>query len=121
MCKASLFDPVAIEEINYGIGRHVAAPTGNVRLPPQDELLLLHYKYLGFEHTLARLRQLRSGLGTKDIVNGWGLKYSWSEVQLRDNWNAIAENAVEVLDQACSPDWDYAPWWKRFKSRSTIE
>ena len=71
---------MAIEEVDYGIGRHVAAPTGNVRLPPQDELLLLHYKFLGFEHTLARLRQLRSGLGIKDIVNGWGLNYSWSEV-----------------------------------------
>ncbi len=121
MCKASLFDPMAIEEVDYGIGRHVAAPTGNVRLPPQDELLLLHYKFLGFEHTLARLRQLRSGLGTKDIVNGWGLKYSWSEAQLRDNWDAIAENAVDVLEHACSPDRDHALWWKSLKYQSTVE
>ena len=116
MRKASLFDPMAIEEVNYGIGLHVAAPTGNMRAPPQDELLLLHYKYLGFEHTLARLRQLRSGLGTKDIVNGWGLKYSWLEVQLRENWNAIAEKAVDVREHACSPDRDYTLWWKSLNS-----
>src|ERR1700730_2445288 len=66
MCKASLFDPTAIEEINYGPGRHVAEPTGSVRLPPRDELLLLHYKYLGFVQTLARHWQLRSGLRTQD-------------------------------------------------------
>ena len=36
MCKASLFDPMAIEEVNYCIGRHVAAPTGNMRAPPQE-------------------------------------------------------------------------------------
>jgi hypothetical protein len=114
MCKASLFDPMAIEEVNYGVGRHVAAPTGDVRLPSEDELLLLHYKYLGFEHTLARHRQLRSGLGTKDIENGWGLRYSFSELQLRDDWNSFAEKAVDVRKTACSPNWDYPLplWWK---------
>jgi len=94
-----------------------------VRLPSQDELLLLHYKYLGFEHTLARHRQLRSGLGTKDIVNGWGRRYSFSEVQLKDDWNAFAENAVDFRKPACSPNWDYPLplWWERLKSRSTVE
>ena len=123
MCKASLFDPMAIDEINYSHGRHVAAPTGNVKLPLQDELLLLHYKYLGFEHTLARHRQLRSGLGTKDIANGWGQQYSWSEAQLRDNWNVFAEKAVDVRKRACSPDRDYplTLWWADFRSRSTSE
>lgn len=122
LCKASLFDPKAIEEVNYSPGRHVAAPTGNVKLPPQDELLLLHYKYLGFERTLARHRQLRSGLGTKDIANGWGHQYSWSEAQLRDNWNAFAEKAVDVRKHARSP-WDYPlpRWWEGFRSRSTTK
>jgi|GraSoiStandDraft_46_1057282.scaffolds.fasta_scaffold52497_1 hypothetical protein len=122
MCKANLFDPTAIEEINYGPGRHAATPIGDVRLPSQAELLLLHYKYLGFERTLARHRQLRTGLGPKDIENGWGQQYSWSETQLRDSWNAVAEKAVDVHKHACSPDLDYSlpPWWDRVRSRTQL-
>jgi hypothetical protein len=122
MCKASLFNPTAIEEINYGPGRHAAAPIGNVRLPSQPELLLLHYKYLSFERTLARHRQLRTGLGPKDIENGWGQQYSWSETQLRDSWNAVAEKAVDVHKHACSPDLVFSlpPWWNRVRARTQL-
>jgi glycosyltransferase involved in cell wall biosynthesis len=119
MCKISLFDPAAIEEINYGPGRHVAAPVGNVRLPPHDELLLLHYKYLGFERTLARHRHLRSRLRPKDFANGWGHKYSWSEAQLRDDWRAFAEEAADIREHARFPEmlYPFKGWWEHLRSR----
>ena len=119
MCKASLFDPTAIEEINYGLGRHVAAPVGDVRLPPRDELLLLHYKYLGFARTLARHRQLLSGLRPKDFANGWGHKYSWSEIQLRDDWRGFAEKAADIREHTRLPGMHYhfTGWWEHLRSR----
>jgi hypothetical protein len=121
MCKASLFDPIAIEEINYALGQYSAAPIGDVKLPPQDELLLLHYRYLGFERTLARHRQLRSGLGTTDVANGWGHQYSWSEQQLRDDWSAFEENAIDVPKRAGSKDlrYPFTPWWEPLRSRES--
>src|SRR5262249_43956863 len=44
--KLSVFDPEALTETRYEVGRHSAAPEGNVRYPKRDQLLLFHYKYL---------------------------------------------------------------------------
>jgi Glycosyl transferase family 2 len=81
--KLSLFDPSGITEINYDVGRHHASPTGRVIAPACDELLLLHYKFLGFERTHARHQRQRSGLRSKDLQNAWGYQYCWSEEELR--------------------------------------
>jgi hypothetical protein len=117
MCKASLFDPTAIEEINYGHGRHVAAPVGNVRLPPRDELLLLHYKYLDFARTFTRHQQLRTGLRAQDFANGWGHKYNWSEMELSDDWCAVARNAVDVHEHRLSDrHYPFQGWWEHLRS-----
>ena len=118
MCKVSLFDPNAIEEINYGPGRHVATPIGNVRLASSDELLLLHYKYLDFSRTFARHQQLRSGLRARDFANGWGHKYSWSVAQFRDDWRAVAKNAVDIREHRL-PDkrYPFEGWWEPLRSR----
>jgi hypothetical protein len=92
---------------------------GNVCLPPHDELLLLHYKYLGFARTLARHRHLRSGLRPKDFANGWGHKYSWSEMQLKDDWHAVAEKAADIREHVRFPDMHYPfkGWWEHLRSR----
>jgi hypothetical protein len=47
--KLSLFDPNAITDVNYGEGRRGASRSGRLIAPARDELLLLHYKFLGFE------------------------------------------------------------------------
>ena len=85
--KISIFDPDAIGEMNFAPGRHMADPEGRVRVPDIDELLLFHYKYMGFEQTHNRHRQLRNGLGRLDIQQGWGHKYSWSAEDFREDWN----------------------------------
>ena len=63
MNKLSLFDPNAIEETNFTGGRHTAAPTGRVRYPATDELLNLHFKYMGLAYVHARHQMLKTGLG----------------------------------------------------------
>src|SRR5262249_21039728 len=63
--KLSVFDPAAIDETR---GRHRADPSGRVVLPHTDELMLWHYKHLGFERNAARHA---ARLGTKDLANGW--------------------------------------------------
>ena len=72
MCKCSVFDPDKIEEINFSPGRHRADPIGRVLAPPRDELLNLHYKYLGFDYVVARHRELRGGMGATDQSKNWG-------------------------------------------------
>jgi hypothetical protein len=82
MSKLSLFDPDAIAETNFGPGRHIASPTGRVAIPATDEVLNLHYKYLGRDYVAARHKALRAGLGDHDFRQGFGEQYSWTRDKL---------------------------------------
>jgi hypothetical protein len=114
--KLTLFDPSAISEIDYCVGRHRANPKGQVIAPLRDELLLLHYKFLGFERTRARHQQLRNGLRSKDFENGWGYQYSWSEEEFRRVWREFAGNAIDVRADAATADYPGPRWWEPFRS-----
>lgn len=116
MCKISIFDPSAITEINFEPGRHEAKPEGRLVVPERDEMLLLHYKYMGFQRTYARHLELRSGLRSKDEEKGWGHKYRWTETQLREDWGGVSKYAVDISALGPRPDVGYpvALWWKRY-------
>lgn len=120
MSKLSLFAPWAIRKTNFSAGRHVADPLGRLKFPQRDELLLLHYKYLGFEHTLARHSQEQTGLGPLDIANLSGHQYSWSREQLRDDWRRFAERAVDVSSPNLMPWQSHLEerWWRRPRKNS---
>ena len=60
-------------------GRHHANPKGVVRYPDRDELLNLHYKWLGLDYVLSRSALLRTGLGEIDRANKWGFHYDHSK------------------------------------------
>jgi hypothetical protein len=117
--KLTFFDPAAITETNYGVGRHVASPIGRVIAPARDELLLLHYKYLGFERTHARLRRQRNGLRSKDTDNGWGKMYGWSEGELRHAWDRFAGSVIDVRTDAAVANYPIPRWWDPFRSLAT--
>lgn len=70
--KLRIFDPLAIEETNFGIGGHTAAPSGHRVLPLTDEILLLNYKHLGVDYVLPRHAQLAERLRPLDMAKGWG-------------------------------------------------
>jgi glycosyl transferase family 2 len=113
MMKPSIFAPDAISEMNFAVGRHRAEPVGRVMLPAHDELVLLHYKYMNFEKTLERHRELNHKLGGVDREHGWGHKYSWSEVELRRDWEAVKRDAIDWSEATRDQNWRYpfVPWW----------
>jgi glycosyltransferase involved in cell wall biosynthesis len=117
MMKPSIFKPSEIDEINFSIGRHTANPIGNVRVPHKDELLLLHYKYLNFEQTYNRHRQLATELKSKDIRLGMGHKYGWSRDELRKDWDRVAASAVDVrkIITSAAEYYPYERWWSRYR------
>jgi Glycosyl transferase family 2 len=94
--KLTFFNPDSVTEVNYAPGRHGAHATGHVIAPAYEELLLLHYKFLGFERTLTRHRMLRSGLRSKDIGSGWGVQYGWSKKELREAWDGFARSVIDI-------------------------
>jgi hypothetical protein len=117
MMKASIFNPDAILEINFGAGRHTANPEGTVFVPHTDEMLLFHYKYMGFQQTFQRHQQLRTGLGSLDLQQGWGHKYSWPEETLRADWEEIAGRAFDTtfLRDNPAPNYQIQPWWENYR------
>jgi hypothetical protein len=116
--RLSLFDPTAITEIDYTVGGHGANPIGRVIGPTRDELLILHYKFLGFERTHARHQQQRSGLRSKDLENGWGYQYSWSEEEFEHAWREFARNVIDVRTDAAIANYPIPQhWWDSFRDR----
>jgi methyltransferase family protein/glycosyl transferase family 2 len=112
LMKVSVFRPDAIEEINFALGRDQVAPVGNVRVPERDELLLLHYKYLGLEQTYARHQALLGRLGKKDFdaEGRWKHPYSWSVDELQDRWRYLAARAVDIRT-ASGENYPIPRWW----------
>jgi hypothetical protein len=114
MNKLSLFRPDAIEETNFSAGRHLATPTGDVRPPERDELLLLHYKFLGARYTHERHAMLATGLGSIDRRNGWGREYFYDEAALNAVIAVYAAHAVDIGDPNLQP-WkshEKNRWWR---------
>ena len=112
MSKLSLFNPNAIVETSFTVGRHEAQPTGDLRLPANDELLLLHYKYLGLEYSSERLRALAARRGEFDRRNGWGRHYYWDRAELEAELKGMRARSVDVH---CKPDELATPakrWWR---------
>ena len=118
MMKASVFDPDAIAEINFTVGRHRVKPVGRIQVPETDELLLFHYKYMGFEETHERHKQLETGMGSGDGRRGWGHKYAWSREQLRADWAEVAAKAVDTAAIRSSPASHYPTerWWDKYRA-----
>ena len=112
-CKLSVFSPDAIDALNYAPGRHAAKPSGRVVWPERDELLLLHYKYLGFERTHARHQLCASRSREDDIANHWGHKYFWSRAQLREDWDRMSARLIDISDPAIDQHEFYPEprWW----------
>jgi hypothetical protein len=95
--KPQLFQPDAIEEINFVPGRHTAKPRGRVRRPPQPQVKLLHYKLLGADYFRTRLAELRVGLRDLDVANKWGCQYLWDDQQKAEHFRRLLEASVQVL------------------------
>lgn len=112
--KLNIFSPGEIDALNYTPGRHKAAPTGHVVLPARDEVLLLHYHYLGFERVRKRYAGFRTRQRKTDTAMGFGEQYSWSSEQLRDAWNFVANRLVDISRPNLRP-WETHEgprWWR---------
>lgn len=115
MMKLSVFDPDAIDDINFDVGRHTASPSGRVVLPRHDQVLLLHYKYLGFEETFLRHQEELPGLGPVDIASGWGQQYWETKDMHRQAWNRFSANTVDYRRFGRGSHIDEFPvprWWR---------
>jgi Glycosyl transferase family 2 len=115
MNKLSIFNPDAIRETGFSLGRHEAEPVGDLCYPKRDEIMLLHYKNMDFKRTLARHMELAKRLGKLDNEKGWGFHYHWAEEKLRSSWDeAIGCSADMSSDQfRCWESFEPPLWWRQ--------
>jgi Glycosyl transferase family 2 len=113
MSKLALFRPDAIEATGYQPGRHIAAPTGRVVYPERDELLNLHYKYLGLDFILARHQEANPRRLAKDVRQGWGHRYSLPADAVAADFAQFASRAQDYR-QATDPHRQHTEprWWR---------
>jgi hypothetical protein len=97
MDKPGVFNPDAVEEINYEIGRHTASPTGRVLFPPTREVKLLHYKHLGLDYVVGRTSELRARKTAMDREKAWAVHLDRSAEQLRTGLEKMLGKAQEVI------------------------
>ena len=94
--KLSIFNPNAVSETHYTVGRHGAAFEGRIRYPKRDRLLLFHYKFMGLDYVLRRYASLRSRLGATDKRNRWGYQYNFEREVLENEFAELRRTAVDV-------------------------
>jgi hypothetical protein len=102
--KLRLFDPDAVAETNFVPGGHRSEVEGRCVFPKRDELMLLHYKYLGTEYVRARDPALGQRLGAADREQNFGFQYFYSDAQYRE---LHAERLARAIDVSCP---SYFPW-----------
>jgi len=112
--KLRIFDPDLIDETDFAIGGHGARPTGKLMLPERDELLLLHYKQLGYDYPLQRNRFLIAGLGPIDLKNNWGFHYFRGNEEQTRLRKELSKILVDIRDPAYLPWRDHPEprWWR---------
>jgi hypothetical protein len=109
--KLSIFNPDAIRETGYAVGRHRATPEGLVRYPEHDQLLLFHYKFLGVDYLIRRYALLKGGLGPVDRANAWGAHYLWKRSKLKAEFAQLRLAAMDVTGAAAGK-LARQKWWR---------
>ncbi len=101
--KLSVFNPDAVTETGFTVGRHTARPVGDLKLPARDEVMLWHYKHLGFERNAEREAAQARRLGPVDVANGTGQHYLWSMEQRRAFWNEMERETTDLARSDFDP------------------
>lgn len=95
--KNCLFNIKDIEDINFHPGAHFSTPTGNIRHFIHKDLKLLHYKYIGLEEFLERVKINRERLSEENKKNGWGYHNLASDSEHKAYFEEILLKAKEVV------------------------
>lgn len=95
--KCILFDPHAIVKINYKPGAHECHPWGRVKSYQNDDIKLLHYKYIGLEQLLERNRSYVTRLSKENIENNYGTEYLKKEQLIIQEFSENNQKATEII------------------------
>ncbi len=84
--KCILFDPHRIVDINYEPGAHFCHPTGLIKTSECDGLKVLHYKNLGLDYVMSRIRAYRKRLTEQIKEEGFAVHYTYTDKQIEEDF-----------------------------------
>lgn len=97
MCKLAVFDPNALQEIDYEPGSHAADPVGKVVMEPNRQLLLLHYNMLGMDYMLPRYAARFARVPPEDIAANVNVHYGYDLQKVNERHEMVLRRAVQVV------------------------
>jgi hypothetical protein len=97
--KISIFNPNAINNINYEVGCHSCNPIGRIKVFPLGDFKTLHYKSLGIDYLVERYGRLRERLSEENKEKGWGTHYLNSNEEIEKNYNELLNNSKNVVQE----------------------
>ena len=96
--KSVLFNPYRIVEINYEPGAHEDYPEGIVSVARDNNLKLLHFKNLGIDYVMDRLKQYRQRVSKANEDNNLNTHHKIELQKLKEEITNDLKNAISVVD-----------------------
>lgn len=114
LSRLAIFNPDAIEEINYLDGRHVADPRGDVVFPQKDRVLNLHYKKVGMARTFQRMIQQDKRRSLSERRRWRGFQYGEGWPGFVADWETVERDSIDVFDWygRGGTDLPDIAWWR---------
>ena len=98
MNKPMMFDCNKIKEINYSLGAHFANPIGEIKTYQEEDLKLLHYKYVGLKNHLKKCKPKGERLSDFNLKHNCGTYYLYSDEQNIDDYRHYLNRRIKILD-----------------------
>ncbi|MGL5004010.1 MAG: glycosyltransferase family 2 protein [Casimicrobium sp.] len=95
--KQQVFNPSAISDMDFGVGRHESNPIGRVKVSDPPEAKLLHYKYVDMDgYHNPRQDALKARLLDGDRKRGYGSHYNSPRELRMKSFHWLKHHAVDV-------------------------
>ena len=101
--KPNLINPKAILETNWSAGNHIINPIPTVN-STDFNVLLLHYKHLGYNYEINRRKEMRIKklnlvITHENIENrGYGVEYTYNDSQMSEYIKTFYTNSIDISD-----------------------
>lgn len=93
--KVVVFNPNAIQEINYNAGAHTCQPVGDVKWCGGDIYLLHANNALSLEYRLERYKQQAARRSEDDIKKNHAIHYTFAPDKIIADWNEAKKHVVD--------------------------
>jgi len=96
--KPCIINTHRINKLSFDAGaHHLETGGGQVLNWSENDIKLLHYKWIDVDYVINNYRRNASRLSEENIQRGWGFHYRWDEKQIREEYNSRLEQAKRVI------------------------